>query len=113
MRPSAALRQEQIFARRHGLNLPRQTLARWVELAADWLAPLHGQIQTGVMAGGYVQLDETPVEYLEPGAGRALKGYLWTGSRPAGDVFFDWHTSRSGDCLEHRGARGLQRHGAV
>ena len=28
-------RQEQIFQQRHGLNLPRQTLARWVELAAD------------------------------------------------------------------------------
>ena len=25
-------RQEQILARRHGINLPRQTLARWVEL---------------------------------------------------------------------------------
>ena len=30
-------RQERIFAARHGVNLPRQTLARWVELAADWL----------------------------------------------------------------------------
>ena len=29
-------RQEQIFARRHGIHLPRQTLARWMELAADW-----------------------------------------------------------------------------
>ncbi|MGB9408093.1 MAG: IS66 family transposase [Terracidiphilus sp.] len=93
-------RQEQILARRHGINLPRQTLARWVELAADWLRPLHRQIKTGVMAGGYVQVDETPISYLEPGAGRALKGYLWTGSRPGGDVFFDWHTSRGGGCLD-------------
>jgi transposase len=30
-------RQEQIFIRRHGVHLPRQTLARWVGLAADWL----------------------------------------------------------------------------
>src|SRR5580698_5370183 len=29
-------RQEQIYQQRHGLNLPRQSLARWVELAADW-----------------------------------------------------------------------------
>jgi transposase len=28
-------RQEQIFIRRHGVHLPRQTLARWVALAAD------------------------------------------------------------------------------
>jgi hypothetical protein len=93
-------RQEQILARRHGINLPRQTLARWVELAAQWLTPVYQQIRTGVMAGGYVQLDETPIDYLEPGAGRALKGYLWTGSRPGGDVFFDWHASRAGECLD-------------
>jgi transposase len=93
-------RQEQILARRHGINLPRQSLARWVELVAQWLTPIYQQIKTGVMAGGYVQLDETPINYLEPGAGRALKGYLWTGSRPGGDVFFDWHASRAGACLD-------------
>ena len=93
-------RQEQILARRHGINLPRQTLSRWVELAAQWLTPIYQQIKTGVMAGGYVQLDETPINYLEPGAGRALQGYLWTGSRPGGDVFFDWHTSRAAACLD-------------
>jgi transposase len=93
-------RQEQILARRYGINLPRQTLARWVELISQWLKPIYQQIKTGVMAGGYVQLDETPINYLEPGAGRTLKGYLWTGSRPGGDVFFDWHPSRAGACLD-------------
>lgn len=93
-------RQEQIMARRYGINLPRQTLARWVELAAEWLTPVYRQIKTGVMAGGYVQLDETPINYLEPGAGRTLQGYLWAGSRPGGDVFFDWHASRAGECLD-------------
>src|SRR6185312_7046415 len=33
-------RQEQIFAQRYKINL-RQTLARWVELAADWLKPIY------------------------------------------------------------------------
>ena len=93
-------RQEQILARRYGIHLPRQTLARWVELAAEWLKPVYQQIKTGVMGDGYVQLDETPIDYLEPGAGRTLKGYLWTGSRPGGDVFFDWHASRAGACLD-------------
>ena len=70
-------RQEQIFLRRHQVHLPRQTLARWVALAADWLKPIYEQIRTGVMAGGYVQVDETPVNYLEPGLvgrGRAIFG---------------------------------------
>jgi transposase len=94
-------RQEQIFLRRHRVRLPRQTLARWVGLAAEWLKPIYEQIRTGVMAGGYVQVDETPINYLEPGYGRARQGYLWTGSRPGGDVFYRWETSRAAACLEN------------
>jgi transposase len=93
-------RQEQIFLRRHQVHLPRQTLARWVALSAEWLKPIYEQIRTGVMAGGYVQVDETPINYLEPGFGRARQGYLWTGSRPKGDVFFRWETSRATACLD-------------
>lgn len=94
-------RQEQIFAQRHKINLPRQTLARWVELAADWLQPIYEQIRTGVMAGGYAQVDETPVEYLAPGEGKTKQGYFWTACRPGGDVFYRWETSRAADCLDN------------
>jgi transposase len=93
-------RQEQIYTRRQGVALPRQTLARWVELAADWLRPIYEAIRTGVMAGGYVQVDETPIEYLEPGHGQTKQGYFWTCSRPGGDVVFRWETSRGAACLE-------------
>ena len=93
-------RLEHIFQSRHGLNLPRQTLTRWVELAADWFRPIYEQIRTGVLAGGYVQVDETPVPYLEPGHGKTKQGYLWTTSAPGGDVFFWWDTSRAAACLD-------------
>ena len=93
-------RQEQIYRQRHGVELPRQSLARWVGLAADWLRPIYEQIRTGVLADGYVQVDETPIRYLEPGHGRTKQGYLWTGSRPGGDVFYRWETSRAAACLE-------------
>ncbi len=93
-------RQEQIFQRRHQVHLPRQTLARWVALAAEWLQPIYEHIRTGVLADGYVQVDETPVNYLEPGHGRTRQGYLWTGSRPGGDVFYRWETSRAAACLD-------------
>ena len=92
-------RQERIFRSRHGVELPRQTLARWVELAADWLRPIYDQIRTGVLAGGYLQVDETPMEYLDPGRGRTGLGYLWTCAKPGGDVLFHWETSRAADCL--------------
>jgi transposase len=94
-------RQEQIFLSRHQVHLPRQTLARWVALAADWLKPIYENIRTGVLAGGYVQVDETPVEYLAPGHGQTKQGYLWTSHRPGGDVFFRWETSRAAACLDH------------
>ncbi len=94
-------RQEAIYRQRHGVHLPRQTLARWVGLAADWLHPIYDAIRTGVLAGGYVQVDETPIAYLEPGHGSTRQGYLWTYARPGGDVLFDWQTGRGAKCLEH------------
>ena len=83
------------------MHLPRQTLARWVALAADWLKPIYEHIRTGVMAGGYVQVDETPIDYLEPGNGKTRQGYFWTCNRPGGDGFYHWQTSRAGACLDN------------
>ena len=94
-------RQEQIYAQRHGVHLPRQTLARRVELSADWLKPIYEHIRTGVMAGGYVQADETPTDYLEPGNGKTRQGYFWTFNRPDGDGFYHWQTSRAAACLDN------------
>ena len=94
-------RQEQIYATRHDIAIPRQSMARWIGLAADWLRPVYEHIHTGVMAGGYVQIDETPVEYLSPGNGQTKQGYLWACKRPGADVSFTWATSRAARCLDH------------
>ena len=93
-------RQEQIFATRHGVAIPRQTMAQWMGLAADWLRPIYEHIRTGVLGGGYVQVDETPIEYLEPGHGETKLGYFWTCARPGGDTVFHWAVSRAATCLE-------------
>jgi len=94
-------RQQQIYHKRHSVYLPRQSMARWVGMAAEWLRPIYQQIRTGVMAGGYMQVDETPIRYLAPGYGRTRQGYLWTSSKPGGDVVFDWQTSRAAACLDN------------
>ena len=94
-------RQEQIYATRHDIAIPRQSMARWLGLAADWLRPIYQHIHTGVMAGGYVQIDETPVEYLSPGNGQTKQCYLWACKRPGADVSFTWATSRAARCLDH------------
>jgi transposase len=93
-------RQEQIYYSRHGVWLPRQNLAAWVELCAFWLQPIYELIKTGVFGGGYAQVDETPVKYLVPGLGKTDQGYLWTVCRPGHSVFFAWKTSRAAECLD-------------
>jgi len=93
-------RWERIFETRHQVWLPRQTMAGWTGLAADWLRPIYECIRTGVLGGGYVQVDETPIEYLCPGHGQTKLGYLWTCHAPGGDTVFHWQTSRAAACLE-------------
>jgi transposase len=93
-------RQEAIYWSRHQVWLPRQTMAEWMGLAADWLRPIYEHLRREVLAGGYVQIDETPIRYLAPGHGKTKLGYLWTCKAPQGDVAFHWATSRAASCLE-------------
>ncbi len=94
-------RQEQMYWTAHRVWLPLQNLAHWMELAADWVRPIYEAIRTGVMAGGYVQIDETPVSFLESGHGQTKTGYFWTASRPGGDVVYHWQTGRGAACLDN------------
>ena len=94
-------RQESIYWSRHEVWLPRQTMAEWVGLGADWLKPIYRQIREDVLEGGYVQIDETPIRYLEPGHGKTKLGYLWTYGVPKEDVVFHWEISRAAACLEN------------
>ncbi|MEI9999742.1 MAG: transposase [Verrucomicrobiota bacterium] len=106
-------RQEQIYWRQHRVWLPRQNLVFWVELAADWLRPIYDAIRTGVMAGGYVQVDETPQRFLAPGHGKTKTGYFWTASRPGGDVFYRLGDQPRCRVFAHRVAGGLPWHRTV
>ena len=92
-------RQEKILASRHGVEIGRNTLCRWAELAAFWLQPLYQKIHARLLAGACLQADETPVKYLAPGTGKTGQGYFWTLHRPGGDVFYQWHAGRSASCL--------------
>jgi hypothetical protein len=93
-------RQQQILSTRYQVELPRQTMAQWMGLAAHWLKPIYDLIQKDVLAGGYVQVDETPIKYLAPGHGKTKHGYLWVCKCPGGDTVFHWAISRSAEALE-------------
>jgi transposase len=88
-------RLEQMSAR-WGASISRQTMADWVGITAEWLEPIYRQMHRELLAGGYVQADETPVRCNDPDEkrGGTTQGWLWVISRPGGDVVFDWRLSR-------------------
>lgn len=91
-------RQEQGFQQRHDVYLPRQTMARGVELVADWMRPVAEQVLAELLADGYVQIDETPVKYLEPGHGKTRQGYFWVLRGRVGTVYH-WADGRGHEHL--------------
>jgi transposase len=42
-------------------------MTRWVHLASEWLKPIYRQIKDQMMKGSYLQVDETPIRYLDSG----------------------------------------------
>jgi transposase len=89
-------RQSEMFARM-GVRLHRKTLCDWTLLASDWLAIIYREIQYEHWRALYRQIDETPIDYLQPGSGKAQKGYLWTSNIPGGSVFYHWHDGRDAE----------------
>ena len=87
-------RQQQQLARL-GVDFARQTLCDWVEKGAEWLQPIVRQMKRELLAGDYLQVDETPVRMMDPEvAGRCAMGYLWVAGRPGEDVVFEFHPGR-------------------
>ena len=91
-------RQQQGFQQRHDVYLPRQTMARGIELVAEWLRPVADQILAEQLAHGYVQVDETPVKYLAPGHGKTEQGYFWV-VRGRGGTVYHWADGRGHEHL--------------
>ena len=89
-------RQEKMFRQQFRVDLSRKTMGCWVEQAAELLKPVYRSIREDLVRGSYLQADETPIRYLDPDVkGKSQQGYLWTYSRPGGDVLFEWRVSRS------------------
>ena len=87
-------RQQQQFSRL-GVNFARQTMCDWVEKGADWLAAIVREMKAQLLAGDYLQADETPVKVMDPEVkGKCATGYLWVAGVPGGDVVFEFHPGR-------------------
>lgn len=93
-------RQERRFLRCHGVQLSRQTINAWSHAAADLLRPIGEAIKRELLGNEVIQVDETPMRYLDPGRGKTGNGYLWAYLDPhSGTVCYDWQLGRGHECL--------------
>ena len=92
-------RQSQIFAR-HGADIPRNTLARWMVQAGERLLPLTDTLRQHLLTAPLIHMDETTLQVnREDGRTASAKSYLWVqrGGPPGQEVIlFDYAPSRAG-----------------
>jgi len=85
---------------RHGVKVPRQTLARWVIGAAALLQPLQNLMRDTLFDGPFMHMDETVVQVLkEKDKSPTSNSYMWVqAGGPTGKpvVIYDYDPSRSG-----------------
>lgn len=86
---------------RHGIDIPRQTLARWVIQCGEHLQPLLNLMRDSLLASRVIHCDEIRVQVLkEPGQEPSSQSWMWvqTGGPPDKPVIlFDYSTSRAQD----------------
>jgi transposase len=88
-------RQSVILERDAGLEIGRATLDGWVMRVGELLMPIAGAIGRELLAGGYIQADETPVDVqMHDGRGQNHQAYLWQYGRPGGGAVFDFQLGR-------------------
>ena len=88
-------RQSVILERETGIELSRATLDGWVMRVGELLRPIRGAMAQELLAGNYIQADETPVGVQsERARGKNHQAYLWQYSRPGAVVVFDFRMGR-------------------
>ena len=100
-------RQQQHILTHHRIHLPRNTMSQWMGgLASEYLSGIYRAMHESMLENRYLQIDQTPIDYLAPGHGSNKQGYLWTLSQPdlrtedgRSDILYQWHPGRSARCL--------------
>jgi transposase len=88
-------RQSAILERETGIEISRATMDGWVMRAGELLLPLAAAVKRELLAGAYLQADETPIPVqLHAGTGSNHQAYLWQYGRPAASTVFDFQMGR-------------------
>ncbi|NYS61241.1 IS66 family transposase [Vreelandella salicampi] len=92
-------RQSQIFAR-HGAEIPRNTLARWMVQAGERITPLIETLRQHLLTAPLIHMDETTLQVNQEADRKAsATSYMWVqrGGPPGQQVvLFDYDASRAG-----------------
>ncbi|MCZ6803624.1 MAG: IS66 family transposase [Proteobacteria bacterium] len=92
-------RQEKQW-QRLGIELGRGTLSNWMVGVGILVQPLINLLREALLANGYIQMDETPLQVLnEPGKTPQSQSYMWVqrGGPPGQTiVLFEYDPTRSG-----------------
>lgn len=96
-------RQEEIFER-HGLELSRSSMARWVLQAAEACLPILNVLNDRLMEDFCVSCDETHIQVLKENGRKAeSKSWMWVRATPVSKhkiVLFDYDPHRSAKVAE-------------
>jgi len=88
-------RQSALLERDCGIEIMRATMCGWVMTVGEMLSPVVGAMRKELLAGGYIQADETPVHVqTHDKRGKNHQAYLWQYGTPGGGVVFDFRMSR-------------------
>jgi len=88
-------RQSAILKRDTGLDIPRSTMTGWVMHVGELLLPVVSRMKKELLAGTYIQADETPVGVqTHDKRGKNHQAYLWQYGSPGGSVVFDFRMGR-------------------
>jgi transposase len=89
-------RQSQRFKTEHQIDIPRSTMGGWQGAIARLLLPLYEEQKRQVLGQGYLQVDETPIQVLDPKKkGKTHRGYYWVYYSPIQRmVMFDYQEGR-------------------
>ncbi len=92
---SPLYRQSAILLRDAGVDISRATMCGWVMRVGEMLGPVVGAMRKELLAGSYIQADETPVDVqTHDKRGKNHQAYLWQYGTPGGGTVFDFRMSR-------------------
>ncbi len=91
-------RQQAIIKRDAGVEIALSTLDDGVLRVGELLIPISAAMKREVLAGTYIQADETPIGVqTHDKRGRNHQGYMWQYGSPGKGVVFDFRMDRDGE----------------